>query len=883
MTRTTLAPRTILRLPITPLILWAIICTSVVRGQEFIEFEGHFYARTSGSKTWPEAEAEAVALGGHLVAVNSQEENDFVRDNFSQMVGPVWIGLSDSDTEGQFVWSNGDPLVYDNFAVDEPNDFPPGEDFVQIEPDGTWNDIFNDTVSLGVIELIELPTIPAQERAVLIALYQGSDGDNWINNSGWKAEPLAEDGFNDNPCFEPRWFGVTCGSGALEAIDLRFNGLQGIIPSQLGDLSQLETLNLFANDLSGALPPELGNLTKLRSLALGGGEPLLSGAIPSELGSLAELRDLLIIGTSITGDIPPALGNLSRIESFDLSQNQLTGEIPPELGNLGTLQRLNLFRNQLTGEIPSELGNLENLQTIRFLQNELEGPIPPEVGNLNNLAVLDLSRNVLTGSIPQELGNLSELSFLDLNSNRLTGEIPAEVFDLSNLRFLRLADNQLEGRISDEIGDLSDLLWLDLDRNFFSGVIPEQLANLTSLERLSLYANRLTGTIPVELEDLSNLEILFLCQNRLTGPIPPGLGTLSNLTSLWLGDNRLAGPIPPELGDLSALQFLSLSDAQLSGTIPPSIGSLSGLTLLDLSRNQLTGSLPPELAQLEGVSLLDLSSNQLEGEVPAEIAALDDDSVDIRDNHLTSVEGGLFDRLDQAQIGAARWDSLQSVAAVYPQLAIGGGFEVVLLLNNTSARAWTGTGFLDGARWPADRTWEMDGADMTGENSFEIDLSARETRKITLSSTSDTPFSGWLALRATGDALPDDLSVSFFYNLSGETGLSDSTGVGRADFSTFFRFPVEQSETVLTGVAIRSVAGNGAALSLVGSDGELLETSQVDSDDVGLVNELFEGVPGEFIGSMVISSNVPFYVTVIRVEITESDGVQLTSVPPLAR
>jgi hypothetical protein len=37
--------------------------------------------------------------------------------------------------------------------------------------------------------------IPASERAALIALYNSTNGDDWINNTGWKTPPLHTDGF----------------------------------------------------------------------------------------------------------------------------------------------------------------------------------------------------------------------------------------------------------------------------------------------------------------------------------------------------------------------------------------------------------------------------------------------------------------------------------------------------------------------------------------------------------------------------------------------------------------------------------------------------------------------------------------------------------------
>ena len=76
---------------------------------------GHYYFLTSKAQTWAEAEAEAVARGGHLVSVNSQAENDFLRQTF--LSGPdrsklYWLGLNDLEVEGEYVWSSGEEVTY---------------------------------------------------------------------------------------------------------------------------------------------------------------------------------------------------------------------------------------------------------------------------------------------------------------------------------------------------------------------------------------------------------------------------------------------------------------------------------------------------------------------------------------------------------------------------------------------------------------------------------------------------------------------------------------------------------------------------------------------------------------------------------------------------
>ena len=61
---------------------------------------GHFYLPTLAC-TWAEAESLAVQLGGHLAAITSAEEQEFLTSTFGRR--QVWMGLTDEAVEGTWV------------------------------------------------------------------------------------------------------------------------------------------------------------------------------------------------------------------------------------------------------------------------------------------------------------------------------------------------------------------------------------------------------------------------------------------------------------------------------------------------------------------------------------------------------------------------------------------------------------------------------------------------------------------------------------------------------------------------------------------------------------------------------------------------------------
>jgi hypothetical protein len=112
---------------------------------------------TSTAKSWADAEAEAVGLGGHLVTVRSQAENDRLLslfDNGGEEL--LWIGLYKNSITGQFEWSSGEPVTYTNWNTGEPNNLGNNEAKVHLYTTfapGKWNDVTGSEAFYGIIEL----------------------------------------------------------------------------------------------------------------------------------------------------------------------------------------------------------------------------------------------------------------------------------------------------------------------------------------------------------------------------------------------------------------------------------------------------------------------------------------------------------------------------------------------------------------------------------------------------------------------------------------------------------------------------------------------------------------------------------------------------------
>jgi LRR receptor-like serine/threonine-protein kinase FLS2 len=234
-------------------------------------------------------------------------------------------------------------------------------------------------------------------------------------------------------------------STSLQYLHINNCNIKGIIPIDMGNLSNLITLSLWTNELVGSIPATVGRLRKLQALNLY--DNRLEGPIPYELCHLESLYKMFFNGNEIYGPIPACLNNLTLLGYLYLNSNQLTSVIPLSLWSLTYILEVNLSSNSLSGPLSLEIGNMKVLRVLELSRNQLSGYIPTTIGSLKDLANLSLADNRLEGSIPKSFGELVSLEFLDLSSNNLSGEIPKSLEAILQLKYLNLSFNRLQGQI----------------------------------------------------------------------------------------------------------------------------------------------------------------------------------------------------------------------------------------------------------------------------------------------------------------------------------------------------------------------------------------------------------------------------------------------------
>ena len=181
-------------------------------------FNGHvYYKRTSGDVEYWTAESYANELGGYLVTINSQEENDWLKNNVG---GQFWIGLTDAGSEGNFYWANGEPSTYTNWASGEPNDWNGGQDYTKFYTNGTWNDVNDNSYEWAVIEVV-CPCNPVSPMEPTCSVSVDAGDDKRTCPGDHVTLTASVSGANDCSCCERNVSNThNCGNGSVYGIYL---------------------------------------------------------------------------------------------------------------------------------------------------------------------------------------------------------------------------------------------------------------------------------------------------------------------------------------------------------------------------------------------------------------------------------------------------------------------------------------------------------------------------------------------------------------------------------------------------------------------------------------------------------------------------------------
>ena len=357
------------------------------------------------------------------------------------------------------------------------------------------------------------------------------------------------------------------------------------------------------------------------------GRQNLQGTLPSNLQNLTQLERLELQYNNISGNLP-SLNGLSSLQVILLSDNKFTSVPSDFFAGLSSLQSVEIDNNPFSNwVIPESIQNASGLQNFSANSANISGSIPSFFGPdaFPALTILRLAFNDLEGELPASFSG-SQVQSLWLNGQKLSGSIYV-IQNMTLLREVWLQSNGFSGPLPGFSG-LKDLESLNLRDNSFTGPVPESLVNLESLKVVNLSNNLLQGPMPVFKSSVS--VDMVKDSNRFClstpGPCDSRVNTLlsivksmyypQRLADGWKGNDPCADwfGITCNKGNVTVVNFEKMG---LIGLISPDFASLKSLERLVLANNNLTGLIPQEITTLPRLKALDVSNNQLYGKLPA--------------------------------------------------------------------------------------------------------------------------------------------------------------------------------------------------------------------------------------------------------------------------
>ncbi|XP_067260909.1 CD209 antigen-like protein 2 [Chanodichthys erythropterus] len=104
--------------------------------------------------SWSDSRKYCRDRGADLVIINSEEKQRHITSFLKES---VWIGLSDTENEGNMKWVDNSPLKYGFWIEGEPNNYRGGdEDCIELNPTkhtlNNWNDVRCSQMRKGICE-----------------------------------------------------------------------------------------------------------------------------------------------------------------------------------------------------------------------------------------------------------------------------------------------------------------------------------------------------------------------------------------------------------------------------------------------------------------------------------------------------------------------------------------------------------------------------------------------------------------------------------------------------------------------------------------------------------------------------------------------------------
>jgi len=223
-------------------------------------------------------------------------------------------------------------------------------------------------------------------------------------------------------------------------------------------------------------------------------------------------------------------------------------------------------------------------------------------------------------------------------------------------------------------------------------------------------------------------------------------------------------------------------------------------------------------------------------------------------------------------------------AMTYPQFAIGGPYEVVLIAtnktdHNSNCRVYLKTGNDQTFPYPV----SLNGEPLQSISSIKLLWGPRGTDKIVISGGNDVK-TGYIEILGADGYTMLDWTINYFYVYRENGAVLESIGVPNAPVSKDYYLPVERSEDCNTAIAWAPYGDSvpstfNVQLTLYDDQGRLYASKSMrfEGQMASFFSELFNGIPTSFLGHLVLEAPYLFHFVGFRM-VDSWNGPQFTAI-----
>ena len=224
-------------------------------------------------------------------------------------------------------------------------------------------------------------------------------------------------------------------------------------------------------------------------------------------------------------------------------------------------------------------------------------------------------------------------------------------------------------------------------------------------------------------------------------------------------------------------------------------------------------------------------------------------------------------------------------AMTFAQLALGGPYELVLIVTNkTDHNSICQITLKSGnaQTWPSKIS--MNGGTLMNLGALNLMMGARTTSKTVFAGEAEVR-TGYLEINGIDGYSITDFAVNYFYVYRDGKTVIDSTGVPASDSSNRFIVPVERGEACDTGFAWAPYvdpsvpASFDVTFALYDNRGQLFASvsKRFEGHTATFFSQIFQNLPASFVGHLRLEAQHRFYFVALRMD-SPPGGPQFTAI-----